>query len=315
MARLGGLGKGLGALIPAGETGDDSDGDAPRLEELALDSIVPNPHQPRAHFDEESLSELAASIREIGVLQPILVRPTETGYEILAGERRWRAARRAGLAVIPAVVRTTDDLGSVERALIENLHRQDLTPLEEAAAYQQLVDDFEFTHEQVASRVGKSRSAITNTLRLMSLPPSIQHLLADGRLSAGHAKALLGTPDRAFQEQLARRAAAEAWSVRAVEEAVRDRSNGLSPVLDDPEPVVEGSTTGPSDRVVARPPSRLRAPGLLELEELLADRLSTKVAVSMGAKRGKLVIDFADLEDLERLYHLMSGSERLESAT
>ncbi len=315
MARLGGLGKGLGALIPAGETGEDSDGDAPRLEELALDSIVPNPHQPRAHFDEESLSELAASIREIGVLQPILVRPTDTGYEILAGERRWRAARRAGLAVIPAVVRTTDDLGSVERALIENLHRQDLTPLEEAAAYQQLVDDFEFTHEQVASRVGKSRSAITNTLRLMSLPPSIQHLLADGRLSAGHAKALLGTPDRAFQEQLARRAAAEAWSVRAVEEAVRDRSNGLSPVLDDPEPVVEGSTTGPSDRVVARPPSRLRAPGLLELEELLADRLSTKVAVSMGAKRGKLVIDFADLEDLERLYHLMSGSERLEPAT
>ncbi len=315
MARLGGLGKGLGALIPAGETGEDSDGDAPRLEELALDSIVPNPHQPRAHFDEESLSELAASIREIGVLQPILVRPTDTGYEILAGERRWRAARRAGLAVIPAVVRTTDDLGSVERALIENLHRQDLTPLEEAAAYQQLVDDFEFTHEQVASRVGKSRSAITNTLRLMSLPPSIQHLLADGRLSAGHAKALLGTPDRAFQEQLARRAAAEAWSVRAVEEAVRDRSNGLSPVLDDPEPVVEGSTNGPSDRVVARPPSRLRAPGLLELEELLADRLSTKVAVSMGAKRGKLVIDFADLEDLERLYHLMSGSERLEPAT
>ena len=315
MARLGGLGKGLGALIPAGETGEDSDGDAPRLEELALDSIVPNPHQPRAHFDEESLSELAASIREIGVLQPILVRPTDTGYEILAGERRWRAARRAGLAVIPAVVRTTDDLGSIERALIENLHRQDLTPLEEAAAYQQLVDDFEFTHEQVASRVGKSRSAITNTLRLMSLPPSIQHLLADGRLSAGHAKALLGTPDRAFQEQLARRAAAEAWSVRAVEEAVRDRSNGLSPVLDDPEPVVEGSTNGPSDRVAARPPSRLRAPGLLELEELLADRLSTKVAVSMGAKRGKLVIDFADLEDLERLYHLMSGSERLEPAT
>ena len=249
------------------------------------------------------------------MLQPILVRPTDTGYEILAGERRWRAARRAGLAVIPAVVRTTDDLGSVERALIENLHRQDLTPLEEAAAYQQLVDDFEFTHEQVASRVGKSRSAITNTLRLMSLPPSIQHLLADGRLSAGHAKALLGTPDRAFQEQLARRAAAEAWSVRAVEEAVRDRSNGLSPVLDDPEPVVEGSTNGPSDRVAARPPSRLRAPGLLELEELLADRLSTKVAVSMGAKRGKLVIDFADLEDLERLYHLMSGSERLEPAT
>lgn len=315
MARLGGLGKGLGALIPAGETGDDNDGDAPRLEELALDAIVPNPHQPRAHFDEESLSELAASIREIGVLQPILVRPTDNGYEILAGERRWRAARRAGLAVIPAVVRTTDDLGSVERALIENLHRQDLTPLEEAAAYQQLVEDFEFTHEQVASRVGKSRSAITNTLRLMSLPPSIQHFLADGRLSAGHAKALLGTPDRAFQEQLARRAAAEAWSVRAVEEAVRDRSAGLSPVLDAPEPEVEGSAGTPAERGTQRAHSRLRAPGLLELEELLADRLSTKVAVSMGAKRGKLVIDFADLEDLERLYHLMSGSDALETAT
>ena len=147
---------------------------------------------------------------------------------MLAGERRWRAARRAGLIVIPAVVRPTDDLGSVERALIENLHRQDLTALEEASAYQQLIEDFNFTHEQVATRVGKSRSAITNTLRLLSLPPSIQHLLADGRLSAGHAKALLGSPDRAFQEQLARRAAAEGWPVRAVEEAVRDRASGLA---------------------------------------------------------------------------------------
>jgi ParB family chromosome partitioning protein len=307
VARLGGLGKGLGALIPTAEgVTDDIGDDTPRLEELPIDAIVPNPHQPRVHFDEESLSDLAASIREIGVLQPILVRPAEHGYQLLAGERRWRAARRAGLSVIPAVVRPTDDLGSVERALVENLHRQDLTALEEAAAYQQLIEDFDFTHEQVAQRVGKSRSAVTNMLRLFALPPSIQHLLSDGRLSSGHAKALLGTPDRAFQEQLARRAAQEGWSVRAVEEAVRDRSAGLVSTadLDEPAaPAAPGSGRS-SGRAVG---GRLRPPGLLELEELLADRLSTKVSVSMGAKRGKLVIDFADLEDLERLYHLMSG--------
>lgn len=313
MARLGGLGKGLGALIPAGEaTGEDAGDDAPRLEELPIDSIVPNPHQPRVHFDEGSLSDLAASIREIGVLQPILVRPSATGYELLAGERRWRAARRAGLTVIPAVVRPTDDLGSVERALVENLHRQDLTALEEAAAFQQLIEDFHFTHEQVAQRVGKSRSAVTNTLRLFSLPPSIQHLLADGRLSSGHAKALLGTPDRAFQEQLARRAAQEGWSVRAVEEAVRDRGTGLVSAADLQEAEAASEPAG-STATARRPGGRLRPPGLLELEELLADRLSTKVSVSMGAKRGKLVIDFADLEDLERLYHLMSGDVPGES--
>lgn len=304
MARLGGLGKGLGALIPAAE-GDAVSavpGDVARLEDVPIDSIRPNPHQPRVHFDEESLSDLTASIREIGVLQPILVRPREGGYELLAGERRWRAAKRAGLSVIPAVVKDTDELGSVERALVENLHRQDLTPLEEAAAYQQLVEDFSMTHEQVASRVGKSRAAVTNTLRLMSLPPSIQHLLADGRLAAGHARALLGTPDRAFQEQLARRAAAEGWSVRAVEEAVRQRSGGRSddtaPTAADPAPTREGRM--PRE-------GALRPPGLLELEELLAERLSTHVSVTMGASRGKVVIEFADLEDLERLYHLMSG--------
>lgn len=303
MARLGGLGKGLGALIPAAETNDD-DGtdDRPRLEELPVDAIRPNRHQPRVHFDEESLTELAASIREIGVLQPVLVRPLGDGeFELLAGERRWRAARRAGLAVIPAIVRHTDELGSVERALIENLHRQDLTPLEEAAAYQQLIEDFQFTHDQVAQRVGKSRSAVTNTLRLMSLPPSIQHLLADGRLAAGHAKALLGTPDRAFQEQLARRAAQEGWSVRAVEEAVRSR--GVTPEPVDDEQVGGGVSLTPPTLT----PPKLRPPGMLELEELLADCLATKVQVTMAGKRGKVVIDFADLEDLERLYHLMSG--------
>ena len=304
MARLSGLGKGLGALIPADATAVVT-GDQPRLEDLPVGSIVPNPHQPRVHFDEESLSELAASVREIGVLQPVLVRPTGEGmYELIAGERRWRAARRAGLAVIPAIVRTTDDLGSVERALVENLHRQDLTPLEEAAAYQQLIEDFSLTHEQVATRVGKSRSAVTNTLRLMSLPAGIQALLADGRLSAGHAKALLGTPDRAFQEQLARRAAAESWSVRMLEDAVRDRgSAGAEP----PEAAVTPTTGGRvADGAGLTSATRLRPPGLLELEELLADYLSTRVSVTMGTAKGKVVIEFADLEDLERIYHRMT---------
>ncbi len=297
MARLGGLGKGLGALIPS-EAGV-VDGDAPRLIDVPIESISPNPHQPRVHFDEETLAELAASIHEIGVLQPVLVRPvSDTEYELVAGERRWRAARRAGLAVIPAIVRATDDLGSVERALVENLHRQDLTPLEEAAAYQQLIEDFELTHEQVASRVGKSRSAVTNTLRLMSLPPGIQHLLADGRLSAGHARALLGTPDRALQEQLARQASAENWSVRMLEDAVRQR-NEPSTVTQLPTRVLDGAGLTPA--------TKLRAPGLLELEQLLAEHLQTRVGVTMGGKRGKVVIDFADLEDLERIYHVMTN--------
>lgn len=290
MARPSGLGKGLGALIPADLSGGVRAGDAPRLAEVPIDAIVPNPHQPRVHFDEESLAELAASIEELGVLQPVLVRMTgEQAFELIAGERRWRAARRAGLTTIPAIVRLTDDRASMEQALVENLHRQDLTPLEEAAAYQQLIEDFELTHEQVAERVGKSRSAVTNTLRLLSLPPTIQHLLADGRLSAGHARALLSTPDRAFQEQLARRTVAEQWSVRMVEDAVRDRQ-----------------PAGDEDRPERRERTRLRPPGLLELEELLANHLSTRVSVAMGSGRGKVTIEFADLEDLERIYHLMT---------
>jgi ParB family chromosome partitioning protein len=303
VARLSGLGKGLGALIPADATAVVM-GDQPRLEEIPVGNIVPNPHQPRVHFDEETLAELAASIREIGVLQPVLVRAVgENSYELIAGERRWRAARRAGLAVIPSIVRTIDDLGSVERALVENLHRQDLTPLEEAAAYQQLIEDFSLTHEQVASRVGKSRSAITNTLRLMSLPAGIQALLADGRLSAGHAKALLGTPDRAFQEQLARRAVAESWSVRMLEDAVKHRGSD--------EPAANDSAAAPApskpqDGAGLTGATRLRPPGLLELEELLAEYLSTRVSVAMGASKGKVTIEFADLEDLERIYHTMT---------
>ena len=262
---------------------------------MPTEQVVPNPYQPRVHFDEETLGELAASIAELGVLQPILVRRVDDRYQLIAGERRWRAARRAGLATVPAVVRTSDDVSAVEQALVENLHRADLTPLEEAAAFSQLIEDFQLTHDEVAQRVGKSRSAVTNTLRLLGLPPGVQHLLADGKLSAGHARALLGTPDRALQERLARLAADEGWSVRTVEDAIREP---LPPApVEPPRPVVDGAGLSPA--------TRLRPPGLLELEQLLADALDTRVGVQMGAKRGKVTIDFADLEDLERIYRLI----------
>jgi len=209
MARSSGLGKGLSSIIPGAERGEADSTVGAVLTDVPVGEVSPNPNQPRVHFDEETLTELAASIAEMGVLQPILVRPLDDGtFELIAGERRWRAAQRAGLTTIPAVVRLTDDVSSVEQALVENLHRQDLTALEEAAAYQQLLDEFALTHDQIATRVGKSRSAITNSLRLLGLPPAVQHLLADGQLSAGHARALLGTPDRGRQEQLAREAAA-----------------------------------------------------------------------------------------------------------
>jgi ParB family transcriptional regulator, chromosome partitioning protein len=305
MARRSGLGRGLSSLIPPGpvEGGAPSNGaERPYLTDIPVSDINPNPHQPRVHFDEESLIELASSIAQIGVLQPILVRPVDDDrFELIAGERRWRAAGRAGLATIPAIVRTGDDLGSVEKALIENLHRQDLTPLEEAAAFQQLIEDFGLTHEQVADRIGKSRSAVSNTLRLLGLPPAVQHYLADGKLSAGHARALLGTPDRVLQEELARLIVEEGWTVRTVEEAVRH--GGVLPAA---EPAAPGGGprpgTGTIDGAGLTPSTKLRPPGLLELEELLAGYLDTRVAVQMGVKRGKVSIEFADLEDLERIY-------------
>ena len=304
MTRRSGLGKGLSSLIPQAEVlaggGDGDHGDRPALAEIPTAAIVPNPHQPRVHFDEDTLGELAASIAQLGVLQPVLVRRVDGRYQLIAGERRWRAAARAGLATVPAVIRTSDDVRAVEQALVENLHRQDLTPLEEAAAFQQLIEDFELTHDDVAQRVGKSRSAVTNTLRLLGLPPAVQHLLADGKLSAGHARALLGTPDRALQERLARAAVDEGWSVRTVEEAVRN--GGVVPP-GPPEP----SPRPPIDGAGLTEATRLRPPGLLELEQLLADALDTRVAVQMGAKRGKVTIDFADLEDLERIYRLIAG--------
>jgi ParB family chromosome partitioning protein len=263
---------------------------------VPISKIEPNPYQPRNHFDEESLAGLTASIRELGVLQPILVRElTPDRYALIAGERRWRAAKRAGLQHIPIIVRDVSDELTLQTALVENLHRDDLNPLEEAAAYQQLIEDFNMTQEAVAHRVGKSRSAVANLLRLFQLPPQVQRLVADGQVSAGHAKAILGTPDRAFQEALARRVASEGLTVRETEEAVRQRQGRHSDL-----PAPDGGTPG----------SKLRAPGLLELEELLADQLDTRVKINMGPKRGRVVIEFADLEDLERIYRVMATAPR-----
>jgi ParB family chromosome partitioning protein len=306
VARRSGLGRGLGALIPTDITGEAGSA----LREVPGGSIQPNPHQPRSYFDEEALASLTASVSELGVLQPILVRElADDRFELIAGERRWRAAKRAGLPSIPVVVRTVDEVLSLEQALVENLHREDLNPLEEAAAYQQLMEDFDLTQEQVAQKVGKSRSSVANTLRLFQLPPSIQRLVAENQLAAGHAKALLGTPDRAFQEELAKQIVAEGLSVREAEEAVRRHGQPDEPVAEveaAPEP-----TVGDADEA---PVKRLRAPGLLELEELLADHLSTRVGVSMaGANgRGKIVIDFSGLEGLERIYRAMTEAPPTE---
>jgi ParB family chromosome partitioning protein len=274
------------------------------LREVPVESIAPNPHQPRNYFDEEALATLTASVAELGVLQPVLVREVaEDRYELIAGERRWRAAKRAGLLSIPVVVRTVDEVLSLEQALVENLHREDLNPLEEAAAYQQLMEDFSLTQEQVAQKVGKSRSAVANTLRLFQLPPSIQRLVAENQLAAGHAKALLGTPDRVFQERLAKDIVANGLSVREAEEAVRVHNEATSDEAP-PDPAA------PSERGPAA--KRLRAPGLLELEELLAAHLDTRVRVSMaGANgRGKVVVEFGGLEDLERIYRTMTEGAR-----
>ena len=293
MTRKGGLGKGLGALIPPGAAEGLGAGG---YQELPISTIQPNRYQPREHFGEEQLSALADSIREVGVLQPVLVRPADDGYELIAGERRWRAARRAGLQAIPALIRTTDDASALEHALVENVHRADLNALEEAAAYQQLIEDFGLTHEQVAARVGRSRVAITNTLRLLQLPPAIQKMIQDDTLKGGHARALLGTPDRAFQEQLARRVVSEGLSVRAVEDSVRAHA-------------------GDAKRAPSAAPGQLRPPGLLELEELLGDYLETRVKITVGGKQGRITVDFADLEDLERLYRVVTGDRQHRAET
>ena len=307
MARRSGLGKGLGALIPTEISPDRGSS----LREVPLSSIKPSEVQPRSHFDEEAMSSLAASIRELGVLQPVLVRELQgeegASYELIAGERRWRAARRAGLQTIPVLVQgATSDVHSLEQALVENLHREDLNPLEEAAAYQQLIDEFGMTHEQVATRVGKSRTVVTNTLRLLQLPAGAQRALADGSITAGHARALLGTPDRALQESLVKRVVDEQLTVRLLEEVVRGGTTEV-PTADSALTSEDGAgtTRGPTGSIVAQ--RRLPEPGLLELEELLSAHLNTRVKVELQNRRGRLIVDFATLEDLERIYRAMVG--------
>jgi len=286
------VGKGLGSLIPA-----DVEGDEGTFRELNVDEITPNRYQPRDHFDEESLSALAASIAEVGVIQPIVVRATDDdGYELIAGERRWRAAKRAGLPSIPAILRDSDDLSSLETAVVENLHRQDLNALEEAAAYQQLMEDFAFTQDQVATRVGRSRSAVANTIRLLHLPAPVQRLVIEGQLSAGHARALLAAPDAASQQALARRVVKERLTVRDIEELLRGEG----------EEAVESDSASSSSAPTRETVGTTTDPGVLELEELLAARLETRVKVQLGKGPGRLIVDFADLDDLERIYRVIT---------
>ncbi len=298
MSRPGGLGRGLGSLIPS-EVSDDRDA---TFQQVLVSAIHANPYQPREYFDEETLDSLTNSVRELGVLQPLLVRKDGDGYELIAGERRWRAAKRAGLQKVPVVVRDADDMSSLEQALVENLHRQDLNVLEEAAAYQQLVDEFSMTQEQVAKRVGKSRSAVANTLRLLALPTSIQRLVSENRLSAGHARAVLTLDDESAQVDVADRIVAEELTVRQAEELVKSLTSTDTSEDDEPDDDDASDSTPTASSI-----GSTRDPAVLELEELLSERLSTKVNVSLGAKRGKIVIDYADLDDLERIYHLING--------
>ncbi|HSK24355.1 MAG TPA: ParB/RepB/Spo0J family partition protein [Egicoccus sp.] len=284
--RRGGLGRGLAALIPPGEPGEG--GARATLVELEIDQIVPNPRQPRDVFDEDELAGLATSIADMGVLQPLVVRPSEDGrYELVAGERRLRASRMAGLERVPAVVRHTEDADLLKEALVENIHRVQLNPLEEAAAYRQLLDDFQFTQEELATRLGKSRPAISNALRLLSLPSTVQRRVAAGVISAGHAKALLAIDDAAEMARVADRIVAEGLSVRATEELVRVRY--LEP---DDEP-----DTAPHRRPRRRPV----APGLLDLQDDLSDALRTRVKITMGPRTGRLQIEFSSVDDLERV--------------
>jgi ParB family transcriptional regulator, chromosome partitioning protein len=329
VVRHSGLGKGLGALIPSateersdrpnnpaipsgpGSSGGSATGSSSTatgqggdgLAQIPLSSIVPSRFQTREVFDEASLEELAASIREVGVLQPILVRPQDNGtFELVAGERRWRAARRAGLSSIPALVRETADKESVLHVLIENLQREDLDALEEASGYQQLIAELNLTHEQIAARVGRSRAAVTNSLRLLQLTPSIQKLIKTRELSAGHARTLLQVTDKNFQDSLARKAVSEGMTVRALETAIQlrnDLASGKSGKIKSPK-------SGSASATNADKPA-----GLLELEEILGAQFDTRVNIDFGTKNGKIIIEFADLEDLERIFSVMTG----ESAT
>jgi ParB family transcriptional regulator, chromosome partitioning protein len=299
-----GLGKGLGALIPTGppavvgqsrgpaavatERGSADPIAGAYLEEIPVSAITPNPRQPRQVFDDESLGELADSITAVGLLQPVVVRKGPGRfYELIMGERRWRASQMAGVEVIPAIVRETSDVDLLRDALMENLHREQLNPLEEAAAYQQLLDDFSATHEELAKKVGRSRPHISNTIRLLNLPPAVQKRVAAGVLSAGHARALLSLEDQAAQEQLAQRIVAEGLSVRAVEEIV----------------ALGGEPARAPRAPAARRPV---APRIRELADHLSDVFETRVKIELGQRKGKVVVEFASVEDLERIVRTMS---------
>ena len=277
--RRSGLGRGLESLIPV-----DSQQEAGGLHQIPVDRIRTNPDQPRTRFDDESLEELAASLKEVGVLQPIVVTGGGDEYVLIAGERRWRAAKRAGLSVIPAVVREISGRSTLVEALVENVQRQDLTPLEEAHAYRQLLENYGMTQEEVATRVGKSRPAISNTLRLLQLPEEIQEMVDSGDLSAGHARALLGLEDSAYAVHLAGRAVDDGWSVRQMEEAVRARKEAG-------RPRAEGVR-------------QLRPVEIIELEKRLGDRLGAAVKIAYRNEKGKVEIRFGSLAELERLYRL-----------
>jgi ParB family chromosome partitioning protein len=283
--RRGGLGRGLGALISASPTADPETG--AYFAEVPVDAIEANPKQPREVFDEAAMAELVASISEVGVLQPVVVRELEAGrYQLVMGERRLRASREAGQPTIPAIVRQTNDEAMLRDALLENLHRQQLNPLEEAAAYSQLLEEFGATHEELAARIGRSRPQISNTIRLLGLPPTVQRRVAAGVLSAGHARALLALPDAEAQERLAARIVAEGLSVRATEEAV---------------------TAGNLEQKVrARRRKPLASPALDRLTAELSDLLETRVTIELGKQRGKLVVQFASMGDLQRVLRVLA---------
>ena len=258
--------------------------------DVPVDAITPNPRQPRGRFDEESLAALAISIREVGILQPVIVRSREGGYELVAGERRLRAARLAGLVSVPAIIRESDDTDSLREALIENIHREDLGPLELAAAFQELLDDMGVTQEVVADRLGFSRAHIANTVRLLSLPADVQRLLAEGRIQAGHGRALLALPNDEARTSLALRIVAEGLSVREVERLVRSYTS-----------------------MPARRASRSRGTPIYEVAEALSERLDAPVEVTMGKRRGRIVITFASGEDLDRLLGLLTDRQGVRS--
>jgi ParB family transcriptional regulator, chromosome partitioning protein len=300
VGRRSGLGRGLGALIPNADAGSADDS---VLRELPIALVRPNRYQPRAHFDDEALSSLAASVRELGVLQPVLVRPVDDHFELVAGERRWRAAQLVGLTSIPALVREVGDTNSLEQALVENLHREDLSPLEEAAAFQQLVDDFQLSYEQVGQRVGKGRSTVANAIRLLQLPPSIQKLVNEKALAAGHARALLSLESADLQELLAERVVSEELSVRATEEAVRHIQAKMA------EAEAGGDAPAAPDAPADPDATKLgeRPPGVYELEEALSEHLDTRVQIVLGGKqRGKITLTFAGYDDLERICRVIT---------